>query len=251
MQVRIQKFIADAGLTSRRKAERLVREGRVCLNGRLVSVLGTKVNPHEDVVFVDGRNVEMGHVEKIYILLNRPRGYVTTAHDPEGRKTVMDLIPRIPERVYPVGRLDYQSEGLLLLTNDGPLAHRVMHPSGEVVKVYEVKVLGIVTRTLLKKLRGGITVDKKLILPKSVRVIGELRDKTWLEFRLGEGKNREIRKLCSYCGLEVGKLRRVAVGGLNIEGIPLGQCRFLSRTQIYKALEMAEYRSAKKSLTPR
>lgn len=248
--MRIQKFIASTGLASRRKAEQLLGEGRVSLNGRVVSVPGTKVNPHGDVVSVDGRFVEIKNAQKVYILLHRPKAYVTTTRDPEGRKTVMDLIPKIPERVYPVGRLDYHSEGLLLLTNDGFLAHRLMHPSHGVVRVYEVKVFGRITRAILKKMRQGARVDGMSIVPLGVRVIGVLPDKTWLEFRLGEGKNREIRKICAYHGLRVHRLRRVAMGGLNIEGIPVGKYRFLSGGEIHRALDRGEYRSPKKSLAP-
>ena len=162
-EVRLQKYIADCGITSRRKAEELIVQGRVEVNGELITELGTKVNAGRDAVVVDGNPIDINRVEKMYLLLNKPRGYVTTLNDPEGRKTVMDLVREISERIYPVGRLDYLSEGLLLLTNDGELANKIMHPSHEVVKVYEVKVFGAVNETILKKLRDGATLKTVLL----------------------------------------------------------------------------------------
>ena len=248
-EVRLQKFIADAGVTSRRKAENLILEGRVKINGCVVSKLGVKVHPHEDAVCVDEKIVDLTTVEKIYLLLNKPRGYMTTVSDPEKRKTVMDLIPFVQERIYPVGRLDYLSEGLLFLTNDGDLAQQMTHPSYGVTKVYEVKVIGRVTRELLKRLRDGANIGGDWVVPKSVRAIGELPKKTWLEFRVGEGKHREIRKFCEYHGLSVDKLRRVAVGGLTIEGQGVGKYRILTRKDVVKALTTSTpYLSPKKSV---
>ena len=247
--IRLHKFLADAGVTSRRKAEYLILEGRVKVNGCIVSKLGTKIYPYEDVVCVDEKTVDLATIERIYILLNKPRGYVTTVHDPEGRKTAMDLIPSVQERIYPVGRLDYHSEGLLFLTNDGEIAQRMIHPSFEVTKVYEVKIVGCVTRTHLKQLRDGAAIGGDWIRPQNVRAIGKLPNKTWLEFRVGEGKNREIRRLCEYHGLKVDKLRRVAVGGLTIKGQGLGKYRILTRKDVLKAIATKDpYRSPKKSI---
>ncbi len=248
-ELRLHKFIADGGVSSRRKAEKLIAEGRVKVNGSIVAKLGVKIHPYEDVVYVDERVVDPATVEKIYILLNKPRGYVTTVSDPEGRKTVMELIPSVQERVYPVGRLDYLSEGLLLLTNDGGLAQKMAHPSYGITKVYEVKVLGRVTKNLLKQLREGGNIRGDWVVPKSVRVVSELSKKTWLEFRVGEGKHREIRRICEYHGLRVDKLRRVAVGGLTIEGQGVGKYRILARKNVIRALTTnLPYWSPKKSV---
>jgi len=210
----------------------------VTVNGLVVVELGTKVNPELDVVAVDDKVIDLASIEKVYVLLNKPRAYVTTTSDPEGRKTVMDLVWGIPTRLYPVGRLDYLSEGLLLMTNDGEMANKIMHPRYEVTKVYEVKVFGHVNEALLEKIRKGVMTEDGLMKPKSVRIIEQLPNKTWLEFRLAEGKNREIRKICEAMDLTVDKLRRVAIEGLTIQGLPVGQFIFLSKKELLKALGM-------------
>jgi 23S rRNA pseudouridine2605 synthase len=260
-ELRLQKFIADCGITSRRKAEDLIAQGRVTVNGEVVRQLGTKVNPSADAVLVDGKIADLNAVNQLYVVLNKPRGYMTTLSDPEGRKTVLDLIPEVSERVYPVGRLDYLSEGLLVMTNDGDVANMIMHPSFNITKIYEVKVFGTVSATLLKKLRAGVQLEDGFVKPLSVRVIKELPTKTWLEFRLGEGKNREIRKICEACGLTVDKLKRLAIEGLTVDGIAPGSFRYISKHQLLRFLGLnadgtksdkkVEYISGKKSITPK
>ena len=246
--IRLQKYIADCGVASRRKGEELILQGRVRVNGKVVRILGTKVAP-EDVVLVDGGPLDSSRTQKVYVLLNKPRGCVTTVNDPEGRKTVMDLVPEISERIYPVGRLDYLSEGLLLLTNDGEMAHKIMHPSHDVVKSYEVKVFGIVLEEHLKALREGYPLGKKRIRPRSVRVIKRLSSKTWLEFRIGDGKNREIRRMCEWAGMTVDKLRRVSLGGIHIQGIAPGKYVFLTKRQVLAGLGGGEFFSPKKTIS--
>jgi 23S rRNA pseudouridine2605 synthase len=235
-KIRLQKFIADCGFSSRRKAEEFIKEGRVKVNGVVASELGTKVNPENDVVSVDGQLLDLGSVHKHYILMNKPRGFVTTLMDPEGRRTVMDLIKEVPERVYPIGRLDYLSEGLLLLTNDGDMANKIMHPRYNVTKVYEVKVFGSVNDSILRKLRNGVNVDGVFLKPMAARVIKQLSGKTWLEFRLCEGKNREIRKICEASGLTIDKLKRVAIEELSIDQISPGNYTFLTKRELLKCL---------------
>jgi len=232
--IRLQKYIADCGITSRRKAEHYILEGRVTVNNEIVDTLGTKICPKTDVVSVDGEVADLRSVQKIYVLMHKPRAYITSVSDPENRPTVIDLIKEVSERIYPVGRLDYLSEGLLILTNDGDLAQQIMHPSFEVEKVYEVKVFGAITDSLLRAMRGDVLVDGVRMKPKAVRVIKQLPGKTWLEFRLNEGKNREIRKICEAHGLTVDKLKRVAIGQLTIDGIAPGKSRFVSRSYIEK-----------------
>jgi len=234
--MRLQKYIADCGVTSRRKAEELMTMGKVTVNGKKVTELGVKVDPHNDVVMVNGEVIDLMSVDHMYLVLNKPRGYITTVTDPEGRKTVMDLVPQIKSRIFPVGRLDYLSEGLLLMTNDGDFANLIMHPKFEVIKTYEVKVFGKITETLLQKLRRGIVAHDGLLKPKSVRVVEVLPGKTWIEFRLNEGKNREIRRLCEACGLTIDKLRRVAIGALSIDGVKPGEWRFLTKAELYKLI---------------
>ncbi|MEC7181703.1 MAG: pseudouridine synthase [Bdellovibrionota bacterium] len=236
--LRLQKYIADCGFTSRRKAEDLIREGKVKVNGMISSELGVKVDPVKDVVSVDGQVLDRESIQKHYILMNKPRGVMTTLNDPEGRSTVMDYVKEVSERVYPVGRLDYLSEGLLLLTNDGEMANMIMHPSYNITKVYEVKVFGSVNDAILKKLRDGVVFQGHHLKPLSVRVIKQLPSKTWLEFRLGEGRNREIRNICEGCGLTVDKLRRVAIESLSIEDIGPGKYVFLTKKELLKALGM-------------
>ncbi len=239
--VRLQKYIADCGVTSRRKAEEMIVQGRVTINGELVSELGTKVNPKSDTVMVDGALVDPASVEKIYMLLHKPRGYMTTLFDPEGRETVMDLCREVSERIYPVGRLDYLSEGLLLMTNDGEMANMVMHPSHSLTKVYEVKIFGSVTETILEKLRQGFNdPEVGMLRPRSVRVIKQLPTKTWVEFRLTDGKNREIRRLCDAVGITIDKLKRIAIEGLTIDGIAPGKFRYITKRYLLEALGVDE-----------
>lgn len=257
-EIRLQKYIADCGVTSRRKAENLILQGRVTVNQRVVTELGTKVAPHMDVIHVDGDLIDIGRVEKLYVILNKPRGYMTTLNDPEGRQTVLDLVKEIPERIYPVGRLDYLSEGLLIMTNDGEVANQIIHPSASITKVYEVKIFGVVNDQILKKLRNGVQTEEGFLKPSGVRVIKQLQAKTWLEFRLSQGRNREIRRICEAVGLTVDKLRRVAIGGLSVNGVAPGKWTIMSKSKLLETVgfdrngnldeEKATYFSPKKSI---
>ncbi|MDB9786639.1 rRNA pseudouridine synthase [Bacteriovoracaceae bacterium] len=235
--VRLQKYMAECGVASRRKSEELIGQGRVCINERVIRELGTKIDPDVDIVSVDNQTLDISTQEKLYIVFNKPRGCITTLDDPQGRKTVIDFIRGVNQRVFPVGRLDYYSEGLLILTNDGDTAHSILHPKFGVVKKYEVKVFGIVTKELVKKLQQGINCGGELLKPKSVRIVKYLRNKTWLEFELGEGKNREIRRLCEGVGLSVDKLRRISIGGLSVKDIAAGKYRMLSKAQLLKLIQ--------------
>lgn len=246
--IRLQKFISDCGVTSRRKAEAMIREGRVAVNGEITTEMGVKINPSSDIVMVDGHLADLNAVLPIYLMLNKPRGVMTTLSDPEGRETVMDMVKEISERIYPVGRLDYLSEGLLLMTNDGEFANMIMHPKYNVTKVYEVKVFGSVTETILNKLRAGTYLEEGFVKPSSVRIIKQLPTKTWIEFRLNEGKNREIRRLCEAVGLTVDKLKRLAIGGLSIEGVAPGNFRIMSKGQMLTLIGLNEDGSPRKVL---
>ncbi|MBF0363618.1 MAG: rRNA pseudouridine synthase [Oligoflexia bacterium] len=234
--VRLHKLIADGGVTSRRKAEELILQGRVSVNGVVVKELGIKVNPKEDIVTVDEKDICADYIERVYVVFNKPRGCVTTLSDPQGRPTVMDYLGSIKERIYPVGRLDFYSEGLLLLTNDGDLANKIMHPKHNVSKVYEVKVFGRLDERLLLKLRGGANVDGEFLKPKKVDVVKFLPNKTWLRFELCEGKNREIRKLCEVVGLTVDKLKRISIGELTIDNLAPGKYYYISKRELLKKL---------------
>jgi 23S rRNA pseudouridine2605 synthase len=258
IEIRLQKYIADCGITSRRKAEALILQGRVLVNNNVVTELGTKVNCDADVIHVDGDIIDIGRVERLYIVLNKPRGYMTTLDDPEGRKTIMELVKEIPERIYPVGRLDYLSEGLLIMTNDGEMANKIIHPSAGITKVYEVKIFGVINEAILAKLRNGVQTDEGFLKPSSVRVIKQMHAKTWIEFRLKQGRNREIRRICEALGLTVDKLKRVAIGGLSIEGTAPGKWMMMSKSKLMEKIgldkhgildqEKADYISIKKSI---
>ncbi len=234
--VRLQKYIADCGVTSRRKAEDLISKGMVSVNGHIITILGTKINPNTDAILVEGRAITRVDSDKVYVLLHKPRCVMTTVSDPEGRDTVMNYCQQIQERIYPVGRLDYLAEGFLLLTNDGEVANWMMHPPANLVKTYQVKVFGAVTEALLERLRHGIKLSDGLIRPQSVRVIEQLQGKTWIEIVFDEGRNRDIRNFFEGVGMTVDKLRHLAVGGLSIEGIAPGNFMLLTKKELLRAI---------------
>lgn len=231
MSDRLQKVLAHAGVASRRAAERLIREGRVSVNGEIVSKLGTKVDPTRDAIKLDGRRVGAPPPAPVYLMLNKPREVVTTLSDPEGRTTVLDLVRGLCRRIYPVGRLDYHSEGLLLLTDDGELARDLMHPSRGVVKVYQVKVRGNPPAQTLQRLSRGVTIDGRLTRPVAVRT---LRSGTnmWLEIQVNEGRKHLIRKMLQAVGHPVSRLRRTRYGPLVLGRLPSGQHRPLTASEV-------------------
>jgi len=225
--IRLQKFLADCGVASRRKAEEIIEAGRVTVNNEKITQLGTKVSDH-DVVMVDGKKVKPVF-KKIYILLNKPVGYLTTVTDDRGRNTVMDLIKtEIHERVFPVGRLDYDTEGLLLLTNDGDITYALTHPKHEVTKTYVVALNEVPTPIMVDKLRKGVKVDNKKTMPSDV---DWLKDNI-LKITIHEGRNRQVRKMIEAVGYEVVELKRVSIGNILLGNIPLGRWRHLTKSEI-------------------
>lgn len=235
-EVRLQKFMADMGVASRRKSEELIRQGKVRVNGHPAQI-GDKINPRKDLVTVGKKKiVNVKNRRMVYIMLNKPRGYVTTVSDELGRKTVMDLVADIDERVYPVGRLDKDSEGLLLLTNDGSFTNCMTHPSHNYAKVYRVTVRPSVNDTILNNLRSGIEIDGRKTAPCEVTVLEEQENRVVLEFILHEGRNRQIRKMCESQGLEVARLKRLSVGSLKLGMLPQGKYRELSEIEVKKLL---------------
>jgi 23S rRNA pseudouridine2605 synthase len=227
---RIQKLIAAAGLASRREAEAWIREGRVSLNGRVVTELGTRADPERDNLRVDGRR--LGRPERrIALLLNKPRGFLSTCSDPEKRPTVLSLIPGIRERLYPVGRLDFTSEGLLILTNDGDLALSVTHPRNRCRKVYRVKVRGIPPEAVLQRVSRGIDLEGRKTLPATVSRIRSEKN-AWLEIVLTEGRKNQIRQVFDRVGYPVLKLKRISIGGISDRGLAPGAWRKLSEAEI-------------------
>lgn len=227
MLERLQKVIAHAGIASRRDAEEIITAGRVTVNGKVATELGTKIDPRRDRVAVDGKVVR---AEKfVYILLNKPKGVVTTLEDPRGRKTVADIVAKIPERIYPVGRLDYNTEGLLIMTNDGDITHALTHPSHEIAKTYLAKVEGFPPEEKLDKLRVGIKLEDGVTAPAKINIVDIDREKklTTLEIIIYEGKNRQIRRMCEAIGHPVKNLKRIQYAFLTLEGLRRGQYRQL------------------------
>jgi 23S rRNA pseudouridine2605 synthase len=233
---RLQKIIAAAGVASRRKAEQFITGGLVSVNGEIVTELGSKADPEHDHIRVNGKLLR-GAERHVYLLMNKPKGYVTTVKDPEGRPTVMDLIHRVGARVYPVGRLDYASEGLLLLTNDGEFAHTLMKAASHVPKTYMVKVAGTPTSEGLERLRQGMMIPSNRgkrvrTAPAKVRVIRDSAN-PWYEVTLIEGKNRQIRHMFEEIGHHVEKIKRVRYGPLQLDVHP-GEFRKLSAEEVSK-----------------
>jgi len=231
---RLQKIIAAAGIASRRKAEELITSGRVQVNGQVVTELGSKADPDQDHIRVDGKLLR-GRERYSYIVLNKPKGYVTTVSDPEHRPTVMDLLRGIRGRLYPVGRLDWASEGLLLLTNDGELANSLMKAASHVPKTYVVKIAGAPEEGKLEKLRRGVSIAESggrrvRTAPAKIRLIRE-SDNPWFEVTLTQGRNRQIRKMFEEIGHHVEKIRRVQYGPLSLD-VPPGEFRALTAEEV-------------------
>lgn len=229
--VRLQKFFTDCGVMSRRAAEAEIIAGHVRVNGHLAK-LGDKINPKTDVVTFNDKRIELVRSSFTYIMLNKPRGYLTTVKDPDGRRCVTDLLKGLDVRVYPIGRLDKCSEGMLLLTDDGELANRLIRPRHTLGKVYRVKVGGHVTDEQLAKLTSPMIIDGYQIHPVQVTVSAEDEDGTVLKMTLFEGRNRQIRKMCEQVGLQVRRLCRVSIGNLRLNGLPVGHFRHLTEEEV-------------------
>lgn len=241
-EVRLQKFMAEQGVASRRKSEDLIRAGKVKVNGH-VAEIGMKINPRKDLVTVGKQKLtNVKNRKMVYVMLNKPRGYVTTVSDELGRKTVMDLLPDFGCRIYPVGRLDKDSEGLLLLTNDGSFTNCMTHPSHEYAKVYRVTVRPAVNDDILLNLRNGIEIDGRMTAPCEVTVLTEEENRVVLEFILHEGRNRQIRKMCESQGLEVARLKRISIGPVKLGMLKQGDYRELSEQDVKKLLRSAGHK---------
>lgn len=228
---RLQKFIARCGVASRREAENIILSGRVSVNKKTVTELGTKVDEDNDKVFLDGERI-LPEKKLYYIMLNKPKGYVTTVKDEFDRKTVLELVADLDARLYPVGRLDYDSEGLLLLTNDGDFAYRLTHPTQHVPKKYHAVVEGTADLEHVLKLRKGVEIDGYLTKPAKVEIADTRERTTQLNITISEGKNRQIRRMCETVGLPVIKLTRVSVGGVTLGNLPKGKWRHLTDAEV-------------------
>jgi 23S rRNA pseudouridine2605 synthase/16S rRNA pseudouridine516 synthase len=230
---RIQKILAKAGIASRREAERMVMEGRVAVNGKVIDALGLKVDPLRDSIKVDGKRIT-GFGTKITLLLNKPRGYLSTVKDPKGRPTVMDLLRNVRGRLYPVGRLDLDAEGLLLLTNDGELANVLTHPKYSIPRTYLVKVAGVPDEKRLARLVRGVMLEDGKAKVSSVQILRHKEKNSWIQVVVTEGRNRLVKRMFSAIGHSVLKLKRVQVGPIQLGDLPFGQFRHLTPDEIEK-----------------
>ena len=233
MEERLQKFLAEAGIASRRKCEELIMQGKVSVNGKVITELGVKVNPEKDKILYEGREVKVQE-EKVYILLNKPIGYVTTAKEQFGRDMVLDLV-KTNKRLVPVGRLDMYTSGALILTNDGDFVYKVTHPKHEITKTYTVTLKGKVSEEEIERLRNGVEIEEGFVTsPAQVRKIKEdlENNKTRLEIVIHEGKNRQVRRMCEAIDKHVLALHRSKIGKIGVKDLKLGQWRYLSKEEV-------------------
>nr|WP_295905075.1 pseudouridine synthase [uncultured Bdellovibrio sp.] len=236
-RVRLNKLIADSGLASRRHADRMIEEGQVTVNGKRVYELGIKVDPQADRILIDGKPLRKPLTQKLYLVMNKPKGVLTTMDDPHGRPTIADYLGEVPARVFPVGRLDWDSEGMLLLTNDGDFANKVMHPKAEVTKTYLVKLDGQPQPHHIEKLKKGVTIIGGRVSARHIERIKKSGDNKsdkyeWYKIVITEGKNRQIRQMFAKVGFDVLKLQRVAVGRLRLGALKTGELIFLNESAV-------------------
>lgn len=229
--MRLQKFMAKSGVASRRKSEDLILQGRVTVNKEKVTKLGRKINPYKDIVHVDNKAIDFEE-EKIYIILNKPVGYITTLDDEKNRKIVTDLITDIEERIYPIGRLDRDTSGLLLLTNDGDLTYKLTHPSNMIMKRYIATVSGIPNEKKLNQFRNGIKIDGSLTSPAQIEISKVYNNRSVLDISIYEGRNRQVRKMCNAIGHKVQLLERINIGELGLGNLSIGKWRNLTSEEV-------------------
>ena len=237
MEERLQKYLAECGIASRRKCEEYIIQGKVQVNGKTITELGVKVNPEKDKITFEGKNVKQEE-RKVYILLNKPIGYVTTSDEQFGRDKVLDLV-KVRERVVPVGRLDMYTSGALILTNDGDFVYKVTHPKHEITKTYTVTVKGIIKNEEVEQLRKGVKIDDYTTRPAKVKILKTDKEKdiSRLEITIHEGKNRQVRKMCEAIGHKVIALHRSKIAGIGVKDIELGKWRYLTKKEIEKILK--------------
>lgn len=228
--MRLQKFLATCGVASRRKSEELIKSGIIKVNGTIITQMGYKVDPEKDKITIRNKEVKI-QKKNIYVLLNKPIGYITTMSDELGRKKVIDLI-ELPDRLFPVGRLDFNTSGLLILTNDGDLTFKLTHPKFEVEKTYVAKVKGKLTHEEIKKFQNGLLIEKYITLPAKLKIIKENFDNSVIEIKIREGKNRQVRKMCEAIGHPIIELKRVAIGNITLKDLPNGKYRYLSNKEV-------------------
>jgi len=231
---RLQKIIARAGLASRRAAEQMITDGKVSVNGHIITELGAKADANVDRIVVEGRPLQMPSGPATVVLLHKPKGFMTTRHDPEGRPIVFDLLPKNYQNLHTIGRLDYDTAGVLLLTDDGELTHALTHPSHQIEKVYEARVRGRVEEKVIALLRRGVRLDDGPTAPCHIRVRATTERNTLLEVALREGRNRQVRRMMESVGHPVSSLRRSGFAGVELEGLPVGECRELLPAEVHQ-----------------
>lgn len=229
--MRLQKYMAKSGIASRRKSEKMIEEGLVKLNGKIVTEQGIDIDPDKDIVMVDDKIIRLEE-NKIYIMLNKPLGYVTTMDDEKNRKIIMDLIENVDERIYPIGRLDMDTSGLMLLTNDGKLTNKITHPRNQVVKKYIAIVNGTPNKLELTKFRKGLMIDGRRTSPAKIKIMKNYETESILEIEINEGRNRQIRKMCEAINHPIKKLKRVSIGEIQLGGLPVGEWRYLDEEEM-------------------
>jgi len=245
---RLQKVLAQAGVASRRRCEELIRQGAVSVNGQVVREVGTKVDPERDRIEVNGKPVALER--HVYLILHKPKGVITSLHDPQGRPVVTDLLKGVKERVYPVGRLDYDTSGLLIMTNDGELAHRLAHPSYEIDKVYRAWVKGVPSPEKLRMLADGVRLEDGMTSPGKAKLLQVSADgrKALIELIIHEGRNRQVRRMCEAVGHPVLTLERVRIGFLTLKGLASGEFRHLTAEEVARLKEGLQRREKQASL---
>ncbi|MBC8590552.1 pseudouridine synthase [Wansuia hejianensis] len=229
--MRLQKYMAKCGVASRRKSEEMIVQGLVRVNGNLITELGTTIDPLRDIVKVNDKIINL-ESDKIYIILNKPIGYVTTLKDEKDRKTVIDLIEGVRERIYPIGRLDIDTTGLLLLTNDGDITNKITHPSNKVIKRYIAIVEGIPNKSELERFRRGIYIDDRKTSQAQINIVKRYVDDSILDIKIYEGRNRQVKKMCEAINHPVKKLKRVSIGEIELGGLNVGEWRYLDDNEI-------------------
>ena len=232
MEERLQKYLANCGVASRRKCEEYIKQGKIKVNGEIVTELGTKINPEKDIIEFENKKIKQ-NLKNIYILLNKPIGYVTTTDDQFGRDTVLDLV-KVRERIVPVGRLDMYTSGALILTNDGDFVYKVTHPKHEIEKTYTVTVKGIVQNSEVEQLRQGVKIEEYITKPAKVKILktDTEKDISRLEITIHEGKNRQVRKMCEAVGRKVLALHRSKIGNIGVKDLELGKWRYLNSKEV-------------------
>lgn len=232
MLVRLQKYLADCGIASRRKSEQLIIDGKIKVNGKIITELGTKIDDKKDIIYYNNKKVAKEN-KLIYIMLNKPEGCITTVKDQFERTTVMDYIKDVNERLYPIGRLDYETSGLLLLTNDGDLAYKLTHPKHNIKKTYIAKICGVPTKEEIKKFENGLYIDDYKTSPAKIEIIKQEGKYTEVRIEISEGRNRQVRKMCEAINHQVKELKRIGVANLSLNNLKKGTYRRLTKEEVY------------------